>query len=133
MIATLASMNPVPRTIRALGYFCIAGSGVGITVIDIFGPFYKVMGLWCVIGGLLSFLGTASGRWAGEYIGLPLVGSAMIAFAALTYRDTWDAAHWVAVPSILLLMGYGILLAARWADVSAVARAAKEYARGRSC
>lgn len=117
------------RVCRSIGYLAIAASGSFILFLDIFGPYYKTMGAWCLVGGVCSFVGAATDRWGGEYMGLPLVGSAMVTFAVLTYRDSWAVAHWVAVPSILLLVGYGVLLAGRWVDVAEVARSAREHAR----
>ena len=116
------------RAGRAIGYALIALAGGFILFLDIFGPYYKTMGAWCLVGGAFCFVGAATDRWGGEYVGLPLVGSAMVAFSVLTVRDTWALARWVAAPSILILFAIGVLFAARWADVASVARSAREYA-----
>lgn len=128
MVPPSISVSRVSRWGRTFAYLAIGLSGTFILFLDIFGTYYKTMGLWCLVGGVCCALGSASGRWAGEYTGLPLIGSAMFAFAVLTYRDTWEVAQWVSVPSILLLAAYGVLLTARWIDVAAVRRAARGYA-----
>ena len=116
--------------LRTIAYIAIAASGLAIILTD-FPIFYTIMGWWCLVGGLCSSTGSATGRWVGEFIGLPLLSSAMLTFSALTYRDAWDAAGWTSVPSILLLFAYGVLLLGRWLDVQAVGRAAKEAANAR--
>ena len=116
--------------LRTVAYVAIALSGLAIILTD-FPIFYTIMGWWCLVGGLCSSMGSATGRWVGEFVGLPLLSSAMLTFAGLTYRDSWDAVGWVSIPSVLLLFAYGVLLAGRWLDVQAVGRAAKEAANAR--
>jgi len=117
------------RWLRAAGYLGITIAGIALILVDGFPFWYTIMGYWCLVGGAFSCLGKVTGRWAGEFIGLPLVGSAMIAFALMTYRDAWDAEQWIAVPSIALLAAYGSILLGRWADVAAIGRAARERGR----
>lgn len=118
----------IARWLRTTGYLAVMIAGGFILFLEPFGVFYNVMGFFCLLGGMLSALGAGTGRWGGEYLGLPLIGAAMLAFAGITYRDAWDTIGWVSVPSIALLLAYGILIAARWHDVSTVGRAAREYA-----
>jgi hypothetical protein len=119
----------VTRAMRCVAYVAIVLAGVGLVLADhVFGPWYNAMGWFSIVGGVLCAAGVATGRWVGEYIGLPLLASAMFAFTALTYRDTFDAVGWVAVPSVALLAAYGILLTSRWLDVCAVVRAAHGHA-----
>lgn len=119
----------VTRVMRTVAYISIALAGMAMILLDVFNGWYQTMGWFAVIGGLFAAFGTATGRWIGEYVGLPLLASAMFAFAVLTYRDTWGQAGWVSFPSVMLLTAYGILLTSRWLDVAAVVRAARGHAR----
>lgn len=119
----------VTRVMRTVAYIAIALAGAAMLFLDVFNGWYQTMGWFAILGGLSAAFGTATGRWIGEYVGLPLLASAMFAFAVLTYRDTWDQAGWVAFPSVMLLTAYGTLLTSRWLDVAAVVRAARGHAR----
>lgn len=116
------------RCLRVLAYSALATAGLFIVVIadPPFAPWYVAMGWFCLVGGALSGLGVLTGRWVGELLGLPLLGSAMGAFAVLTVRDAFPSGGWATTPSITILLSFGLMLGARWADVFSVAQHAKE-------
>lgn len=128
--------NPKVRTfvrvLRVLAYLALTVAGVFIVVIaePPFPRWYVVMGWFCLIGGVLSGGGVLTGRWVGELLGLPLLGSAMAAFAVLTVRDAFPSGGWATVPSITILLSFGLMLAGRWVDVISVAQHAKEQGSG---
>lgn len=116
------------RTTRGIGYAALSLGGVMLVILPTFPILYTLMGWFLAFGGLLSALGSATGRWAGEYVGLPLLSSAMFSFAILTWRDNgWPMGG----PSIMLLVAYGVFMFARWWDVRAIGRLAREMADGR--
>lgn len=120
------------RSLRAVAYTLMVLAGAVIVWQEPFGMYYKVMGVFCVVGGLTSALGAATDRWGGEYVGLPLISTAMLTFAGITIRDVYEQAGWLAVPSIALLVAFGGIVASRWIDVLAVRRAARDYADARA-
>lgn len=117
------------RVLRSIGYAGIALCGLAVVfVMPTLPMWYGAMSWFLVVGGGLSLLGSATGRWAGEFMGLPLLISAMVTFAILTYRDSgWTNGS----GSIFLLVAYAAFMASRWWDVRTVGKAAREYADGR--
>jgi hypothetical protein len=118
------------QAMRAVSYALMLGAGGAMLLVGNppFGPWYLAMAVTCVLGGLMSLLGQVSDRWAGELMGLPLLGTAMSAFGLLTYRDTAERGL-IAAPSIFLLVAFGVLLLMRWVDLWMLARSARVLAR----
>lgn len=130
------------RRFRAAGYAALGTGGVILTVVSLAtGDVLRAWVLWPILGALLalgslaSLFGAATNRWTGEYVGLPMVASALFAFGVLRGMD----GHWslVGVPAIFLC-GVGVLIVARWLDVDTLRRASeremhrkKERRRGR--
>lgn len=115
------------RVFRSIGYTTIAYAGLAIVLDPKFPFWYVVMGWFLVVGGTLAATGASFGRWAGEYTGLPLLASAFLSFAVLTFRDNgWYQGD----ASIMLLVSYCGIMLARWIDVRAVGRSAREQANG---
>lgn len=117
-------LRAVTRTVRSTGYAALMAAGIILLAVGDppFGPFYKALGGFAILGGFLSAVGTITGRWVEELLGLPLVCSALFTFALLDVRDTWDAQGWVSAVSVAILAGFSVLLGARWIDVYAFAR-----------
>lgn len=130
MFAKRLSERPAIRAIRTAAYVAFGVAGLIITITTGVYPLsYVVMGWFLIVGSPLCALGAATGRWGGEYIGLPLVTSAMATFAGLTWHDNgWHYGG----PSILLLAAIAAFLFARLVDVRAVGRAARRTQRGPS-
>jgi hypothetical protein len=89
--------------------------------------------LWYVMSGFLlggslpAALGQLTGRWTGEFVGLPLVASALFGFGILT----GGANGWAyqAVPSIVLLWAFALLIWSRWRSVHVMYGAAMQGAK----
>lgn len=120
---TTPNVRKAIQVTRALAYGMFIGAGVSMMLIG-FPPYSgwsQAMALLCVVGGTLCLAGQLFDRWMGELLGLPLLGTAMVALAVLTGLETdWD---YMSGPTILLLTGFGTLLAMRWVDLSLLARA----------
>ena len=111
--------------VRLAGYVLCAIEGWMICVAtSVFTGYYGPMGAFLLVGALLALVGSASGRWAPELIGLPLLASSLVALAVLTTRDASSAPHWAWVPSVMILGGFGTLMWARWLDLLQTARGA---------
>ena len=111
--------------------FAYAGAALGgislLTVLDrypgIIEPLWALLAAWLILGGLLAFSGQLRQRWTGEYVGLPLIFSALAGFGLLQGNvQSWQA---TSIPSVALLWSFALLLGARWLDVSALYRAAR--------
>jgi hypothetical protein len=84
--------------------------------------------VWAVmlaLGGICCAVGSATGRWLGEYTGLwPLIVTffvyALAAAAAASGRST-------AIAGACLLGSISLLLIARWRDVAQIRREAARY------
>lgn len=110
--------------VRLAGYLLCVVAGWMITVTpSVFTGYYGPMGAFLLVGALLALVGSASGRWAPELIGLPLLASSLVALAVTT-RDASSAPHWAWVPSVMILGGFGTLMWARWLDLFQTARGA---------
>lgn len=118
------------RFVRTLGYLaCAVAGGIIIAVgFPPFGPFYVLLGWFCLAGGILAGGGTLTGRWVGELLGLPLLTSAMVSFALVTFRES-AGDPWVGAPSVGLLVSFAALLLGRWIDVFSLSRTATRASR----
>lgn len=127
---TAIASRGLARTARAVGYGGIALSG-GLLAYGLplgtSGGVYVMLSAWMGLGGTICALGAALDRWAGEFIGLPLLATAMAAFGFVVIRD----AHWtiLGIANMALLEGLGLLFLARWRDVAAVYRSAAKAAK----
>lgn len=121
-------MRRLVKVLRAFGYAAAATAGVLILVVGHppFGPWYEVMAGFAILGGALGTLSMLTGRWVEEFLGLPLVASAMICFGVLVWRDGSSLAS---RPAALILFAFGSLLVARWIDVFALALSSARLGR----
>lgn len=124
----LGTENKVIRALRTVGYAAITLCGFLIVTNVIYPFWYNIMGWFLIVGGGLSLVGAAWGRWAGEFMGLPLLAAAMASFAILNHLDN----GWQGAASGALLAAYSVFMIARWLDMRKIGRAARlEYQRGR--
>lgn len=142
MARTIRSMslailaNKKSRRFRITGYLLLTIAGVALVIAnDLFVYhvwIWTTMAVFLAVGGLLCSIGQFMRIWPPEYVGLPLVYTAMLVFTILQLGQ-WEGStsHVVialGVANTSLLLGFSILLFSRWMDVGAVYRAAKEYA-----
>jgi hypothetical protein len=120
------------RTLRSGVYLLLAVAGVLLFgVLDglpgIIPPLWQVMASWLVLGGLLGISGQLRRRWTGEFVGLPLLFSALFGFGVLQ----GNLLDWAleAVPSVAILWAFSLSLGGRWMDVWALYRASRREVR----
>lgn len=114
---------------RAIAYLFLvaAGAVLPFRVAAVEAPnqlAWLVMSVFLVLGGLSSALGHLSGRYLGEYVGQPLIFTALFGFGTLQLA----LAGWVALPGVAVLWSFTLLVFARWRDVAAVFRSARATA-----
>lgn len=120
-------MHGVGRATRIVAYACMVIGGATLApqiddTVGIVAPLWYVMVVWLVLGGLASMVGQVVHRWTGEFVGLPLVGSALLGFGVLQANVMdWS---WSVVPSTALLWSFGLVMLSRWRDVLYLYRAA---------
>lgn len=116
------------RMVRVVCYALLPVAGVALAwqvgqgIPGIQEPLWWVMCGWLGLGGLFALLGQVFRRWTGEYVGLPLIGSALLGFSLLQlnlYGYSLDL-----VPSTALLWSFALLVFARWRDVHTLYRVA---------
>lgn len=82
---------------------------------------WLVMSAWMGFGGLVSALGQLAQRWVGEFVGLPMIGSALMSFGVLQANvQDWS---WLAIPSTSLLWAFALISIERFRNVSGMYRA----------
>lgn len=95
----------------AYGLFALAGVLLALSEVpDDLGIETVAFAGFLTLGGLLSSVGTLRARWAGEFTGLPLLASAMLAFAVELLRGPEMPVLLAVAHSTLILA----LLSARW-------------------
>lgn len=123
------------RYSRAAAYVMIAVTGVLSTTLQppsvqqTTSPVFLFFYLWTsllIVGGILSAIGAASGRWFGEYVGLwPLI----VSFLAFALAVTTNGRGWSSAGSGFMLAGFAIWLYSRWLDVALLRKEAFESQR----
>lgn len=122
------------RRFRIFGYLSLMVAGVALVVAREFHIYsvyiWSTMGVFLALGGLICAVGQWKRIWPPEYVGLPLIWTAMIVFTILQLGQ-WEGATGavlaLGIANTTLLLGFSILVFSRWLDVGAVYRAAKEY------
>lgn len=115
---------------RIVAYALTSAAGV-LTFIQVFDfeginrPLWWGMASWLAVGGLLACLGQAFRRWTGEFVGLPLIGSAFLGFTLLQINLYGLVAQ---LSSHFLLTSFALVVLSRWRDVYALYRASLHLA-----
>jgi hypothetical protein len=110
----------VGRSMRVAAYVFAALAGVVLLtqLADIPGisiALWWAMSVELAIGASSCLLGQLARRWTGEFVGLPLLSSALVGFGLLQANlYDWQLA---AVPSTALLWSFALLMFSRWRDV----------------
>jgi hypothetical protein len=121
------------KLLRVTAYFLMFVSGglllMSPVLMQGFGPIGVVMAGFLVVGGFMSTLGAASERWAGEFIGLPLLSSSFAVFGIISTAGTLTAAPLLAFANLCLLLAVTSSLLARWREVKAVYRLSDHLSR----
>lgn len=105
---------------RVVAYSCMAVAGLMLLIspvlTDVFKSTAEVMAWFLLVGGTCSAVGMYREEWWGEFIGLPLLGSSFGVFGLISWAGTHDTYPYLAWANLLLLLGVGIAMAARWRD-----------------
>lgn len=112
---------------RVAGYALLTLTGVGAALWPpealhaALGPVTYVWAAYMTLGGLCAALGAATDWWLGEFVGLPLVWTALPvwAFALILYADQEP----YKATAALAITATAVLTWERWLDVRAAARA----------
>ena len=117
------------RWLRTVAYLFMSASGVLLIVSPltyvVYGVFGEAMSWFLVLGGLLASYGSWTHRWFGEFTGIPLLASAFATFGILVSRGSFLDAPYIALSNLFVLMGFSVVMAARWWVVFAVFRVAE--------
>lgn len=112
------------RWVYAAGYLAMAVAGVfaGLfpspSVSNAAAADHYLVTLWDIFllcGGIASSAGAITGRWLGEYVGLPLLASVFAVYGVAAFA----AANATAGSAGSAFVGIALLFMGRWTDVAA--------------
>jgi hypothetical protein len=116
------------KWMRTVAYLLMATSGVLLLMSPFLTIIYSrtadTMAGFLVVGGTLSFIGSAFERWWGEYMGIPLLASSFMVFALISSAAAWDTVPLIAASNFCMLMSVALGLLSRWRDARAIYRLA---------
>jgi cytosine/uracil/thiamine/allantoin permease len=108
------------KWLRVIAYLCMAIAGVMLLLSPVLTEVYEttaeVMAWFLFIGGTVATAGSYREEWWGEFIGLPLLGSSFAVFGVISWYGTQAAYPYLAWANLLLLLGVGLAMGARWRD-----------------
>lgn len=116
------------KVIRTACYLCVLGSGAAsivwppVSVTAATSPVRVLALVWSgllVAGAVPALWGAATGKWVGEYIGLPPI---IFAAGAFSVAALLAGRGWHAVAGALFLLSFGLKMLSRWQE-TAVLRA----------
>lgn len=84
---------------------------------------WAALSIWLLVGGLACAVGQFSGRYLGEYTGLPFVMTALVGFGGLQLAIS--NGELAAVPGVAMMWAFGLLTFARWNDIRHLFRSAR--------
>lgn len=117
------------RTMRSVSYVLFALAGAALLLSDILIDYYgltsQVMAWFLLFGGLSSASGSLSRMWVGEFIGLPLLSTALLVLGIEVWAGGNRSAPFIEWGNLLILAGMAALVTARWWMVVHVYRAAR--------
>lgn len=123
------------RVARTLAYICIGTAGLLLLLSPVFRADSNLVTLamtwFFLVGGGLAATGAGTGRWFGEFTGLPLITVSFAVFGILTWRANVGAAPFIAWANLMLLVGLSLMFLARWRYVFSVVQAALNLSPGR--
>lgn len=97
---------------------------------DAYGPIAEIMAWFLAVGGVCAAIGSIFEFWWGEFVGLPLLGSAFGIFGILVWNTNHETAPYLAAGNMCILMAFAVFMSARWrillAIYSVVVNAAKD-------
>jgi hypothetical protein len=106
------------KWLRVFAYLLIALAGIFLLISPFITEIYtktaEVMAWFLIVGGALSCFGATTERWWGEYMGTPLLMSALSVFAFISFAGTFDVAPFIALGNTCLLAAVVLGLASRW-------------------
>lgn len=104
--------------ISAYSLLMIAGATLPFQLMVMQEPFeilWWMMTAWLFIGGTLGNVDQFKGTWVGQFIGLPLIFTALFGFGFLQLQVSGGFTI-LAVPSVALLWAFGFLGVHLWRD-----------------
>lgn len=109
------------RWMRSAGYLLITLAGILLirspVLTDAYTEVAEIMAWFLTVGGALSFIGSISKRWWGEFTGIPLLASSFAVFAFISTKDTYEVAPYIAAANFFLLIAISLAFTARWREV----------------
>nr|MDT0660873.1 hypothetical protein [Micromonospora sp. DSM 115978] len=125
-------MAALPRRwSRVAGFvlFGAAGAGAALwptpSVRDATGSLVYVWATWLIGGGLLAAIGSATDRWIGEYLGLPLLAAAFAVYAVVLASTGRPGG----LTAAAVLGAVACIVWARWRDIDLIRREATRLAQ----
>ena len=118
---------PSTRRWQTVAYLCFIVAGV--TAVLFTAPSVRTTSspplviMWVtflVAGGGLSAAGRILGRWAGEFVGIPLLAAAFVIYAAAILYTTIASGLYTGFPAASALAALFAIVAARWAEVNQI-------------
>lgn len=112
------------RFSATVSYLLFAISGLMFLISDLLVPTYgitaEVMAWFLMIGGALSSIGSATMRWVGEFLGLPLLGTSLVVLGMEILGHSYAAAPLLSLGNVTLLSGIAGIMVTRWRMVVAI-------------
>lgn len=123
------------RVSSSISYLLFATAGLLLVLshqlLLAYGQTAEVMGWFMLVGGLCSAAGAGSLRWAGEFIGLPLLGTSLVVLGLEIWSHTNADSALLAAGNFALLVAIAGIMVTRWRQVLAVYAVARALGRGR--
>jgi uncharacterized membrane protein HdeD (DUF308 family) len=108
------------KWLRVIAYLCMAVAGLLLLLSPVLSEVYiltaEIMAGFLFVGGAAATIGAYREEWWGEFIGLPLLGSAFGVFGVIAWRGAVVNYPFLAWANFLLLIGVGLAMAGRWRD-----------------
>jgi hypothetical protein len=112
------------RFARSTAYvLCMAG-GLLLLASPLLGAAYgsiaEIMAWFLAVGGACAAIGSALKLWWGEFVGLPLLGSAFGVFGVLVWNASHETAPYLAAGNMCILLAFAVFMSARWRILLAI-------------
>lgn len=125
----METVNRSKRVTRGLSYLTLLVAGISLTVSPtqtVTTTLGAVVYAWTVLlalGSLASLLGSITGRWLGEFVGLPATATTMLVYSLIIMFG--GEFSLVKFAFGLIMLSFGLKMAARWDDIRCIAAASK--------